>query len=236
MQVYWGLVLLALLVFGGWLWLRASGRSAIQASSLQPVLTRQTSSPKKLIRVCRKGEKRPCYTGRLGTNGVGLCKAGHQVCVGGRFGSCVGQHLPAKSELCDGKDNDCNGQVDEPFASRGKPCSVRRNGILWRGRYQCSKDRTQLVCHPIRLARVFPILEVRPRHQRFRIKFGGRVRRVRGRLHLKIRRRTRVKIERRGYYACYIRVSPRQKRLFLYMRRRDPNSLAPLDSYCLKRR
>jgi hypothetical protein len=55
---------------------------------------------------------RACYTGPSGTQGVGECRAGIQICTNGVWGTCQGEVLP-QSEICDGKDNDCNGQIDE---------------------------------------------------------------------------------------------------------------------------
>jgi hypothetical protein len=53
-----------------------------------------------------------CYTGPSGTNGVGICVGGIQTCTSGSWGTCVGQVLPT-TEICDGKDNDCDGPIDE---------------------------------------------------------------------------------------------------------------------------
>ena len=61
---------------------------------------------------CTNGQKRSCYGGPSGTAGKGICKAGTQTCTGGNWSSCVGQALPTQ-EICDGKDNNCNGRVDE---------------------------------------------------------------------------------------------------------------------------
>lgn len=62
----------------------------------------------------------PCYSGPSGTAGVGVCKAGTQTCSGGTWGTCLGEILPS-AEICDGKDNNCNGQTS--------PRSMRRT---WR--------------------------------------------------------------------------------------------------------
>ena len=54
-----------------------------------------------------------CDTGLLG-----VCAAGTETCEQGNFGSCI-QTTQAGTEVCDGLDNDCNGQVDEGFDSDG---------------------------------------------------------------------------------------------------------------------
>ncbi|MCB9648735.1 MAG: VWA domain-containing protein [Deltaproteobacteria bacterium] len=60
--------------------------------------------------------RRSCYEGPTGTNGVGICRSGQQQCLGGTFNTpCTGQVVPASSEACDQRDDDCDGQVDEDF-------------------------------------------------------------------------------------------------------------------------
>ncbi|TNE43121.1 MAG: hypothetical protein EP343_34510 [Deltaproteobacteria bacterium] len=59
------------------------------------------------------GVTKSCYSGPTGTEGKGICKAGTQTCSAGTFGACVGEVKPQSSEVCDNKDNDCNGMVDE---------------------------------------------------------------------------------------------------------------------------
>ena len=69
---------------------------------------------------------RDCYTGSSGctpmSNGaydcVGLCQAGTQTCSIGSWSPCNGQILP-QQELCNNKDDNCNGQKDESLM---QPC------------------------------------------------------------------------------------------------------------------
>ncbi len=63
---------------------------------------------------------RSCYSGLEETVGVGLCVAGTQACVDGKYGVCSGEVLPTE-EACNGFDDDCDGQVDEDEA--GAPLS-----------------------------------------------------------------------------------------------------------------
>jgi hypothetical protein len=66
-----------------------------------------------------------CYTGPAGTENVGLCRGGTQICVAGAWGSCVGEVLPGVEtcnpdvnnnnnidENCDGSDLDCGFTCD----------------------------------------------------------------------------------------------------------------------------
>ncbi len=55
---------------------------------------------------CTSGSVRKC-----GTN-VGVCKTGTQKCVNGKWADCTGGVEPT-SEICDTKDNDCDGSIDE---------------------------------------------------------------------------------------------------------------------------
>jgi hypothetical protein len=57
---------------------------------------------------CTQGTTEAC-----GSN-VGECKAGTHVCTNNAWGACLGEVTPT-TESCDGKDNDCNGQVDDGF-------------------------------------------------------------------------------------------------------------------------
>jgi hypothetical protein len=64
---------------------------------------------------CLEGDTESCYSGPMGTDGVGTCVAGVRTCdpATNTFGPCVGEVLPADAEACDGLDENCNGQVDD---------------------------------------------------------------------------------------------------------------------------
>jgi hypothetical protein len=67
--------------------------------------------------VCQPGETQACYDGDPATQNVGECKGGAKACASGQWSeTCEGQVLPAGAEACDGKDEDCNGQVDDAIA------------------------------------------------------------------------------------------------------------------------
>jgi hypothetical protein len=66
---------------------------------------------------CVTDEARECYDGPDGTEGVGLCRAGTQMCAASGDGSewteCEGAVVPS-AESCDGgADEDCDGAIDE---------------------------------------------------------------------------------------------------------------------------
>lgn len=74
--------------------------------------------------ICNPDSTQSCYTGPAGTSGAGSCHAGTATCnsSGTAFGACTGQVVPI-AEICDGSDNDCNGQTDDGF-SVGMQCHV----------------------------------------------------------------------------------------------------------------
>jgi len=68
--------------------------------------------------LCKVPSGMPCTEGQMkdcGTN-VGECVRGTQRCVDGVFGDCEGATGPV-AETCDGKDNDCDDQIDDELAT-----------------------------------------------------------------------------------------------------------------------
>ena len=64
---------------------------------------------------CNPGETRPCYTGRAGTEDVGVCQGGTQECLsdGSGYGNCDGQVVPTKEICGNNLDDDCDHETDE---------------------------------------------------------------------------------------------------------------------------
>ena len=99
---------------------------------------------------CTVGTSRGCYTGPMGTAGVGTCREGVQRCVatsdgrGAEWATCEGQVLPA-ANLCDGIDRACTGTPQagcECTAGATRACysgaaSTRNVGICRDGMQTC---------------------------------------------------------------------------------------------------
>ena len=70
--------------------------------------------------------QKSCYSGHPDdlTETNTSCRSGTQACTGEFYSECEGQVLP-ETEVCDGVDNDCNGQVDEvPDCANAPPVAI----------------------------------------------------------------------------------------------------------------
>lgn len=81
----------------------------------------------------------PCYTSSLATRNVGVCQDGVQTCSFGQWGNCIGQILPS-DEICDGKDNDCDKQVDEGDLCQGGICCAGICCMIPHANESCSNN------------------------------------------------------------------------------------------------
>jgi len=81
--------------------------------------------------------------------GVGECqKTGVRACTadGGAVECNVTPGDPSP-ELCDGRDNDCDGAYDEDFPEKGKPCQVGQGECVRNGVFACRADGTGVECN-----------------------------------------------------------------------------------------
>ena len=86
-----------------------------------------------------------CYEGPAVNINVGECRAGVRHIIDGKRGICVGQVLPT-TEICDGKDNDCDGNVDYKAVDTNLTCDTRKPGDCASGLTACSNG--VLSCKP----------------------------------------------------------------------------------------
>jgi len=73
---------------------------------------------------CTPGDWRACWPGAETQRHVGACSDGMQHCTHeGRWSACEGATLPAAAETtCDGRDEDCDGEVDEELRNACGGC------------------------------------------------------------------------------------------------------------------
>ncbi len=101
----------------------------------------------------KKMLSRQCYTGKTGCvrqpDGTykcnGICKAGSQVCFSGKWeNKCVDEALP-KAEACNGKDDDCDGKVDEDWPVN-QNCYAGQLHCRDTGKWLCKPDGSGVFC------------------------------------------------------------------------------------------
>jgi len=74
--------------------------------------------------------------GACTTGASGVCAAGTTNCVNARL--VCSQNVQASAEVCDGLDNDCNGQVDDGNPGGGSACSTGQQGVCAPGTTACT--------------------------------------------------------------------------------------------------
>lgn len=77
---------------------------------------------------------------------AGECQFGTKICNNGFWGPCE-EGIGPTQEICDGRDNDCDGLYDEDFHNLLHPCNKGQGICLRTGAWICSQDGSQLECN-----------------------------------------------------------------------------------------
>ncbi len=86
--------------------------------------------------------------GRSCSAGLGDCKrSGTWVCKADKTGIvCNAKAGPKRTEVCDGRDNDCDGKVDEDWRNKGTPCAAGSGTCKQKGTFVCKPDGSGVQC------------------------------------------------------------------------------------------
>lgn len=94
-----------------------------------------------LVGCCDEGDVQDCG------NDVGECQKGQMTCqADGSWGQCENAVGPT-DDLCDSKDNDCDGNTDEDFINLNSACQIGQGDCLSHGIYACTEDGQTTECN-----------------------------------------------------------------------------------------
>ncbi|MFT3709420.1 MAG: MopE-related protein [Archangium sp.] len=100
---------------------------------------------------CNTGDSEVCG------GGMGECKAGLRICLDSRiWGPCIGE-VRATSELCDGKDNDCDGVIDDDPSNA--PACPLNTGVCEFSVQQCRDGGFVNNCGPATYGPMYEVQE-----------------------------------------------------------------------------
>ena len=79
------------------------------------------------------------------------CSGGAAECETHVWSNCYGLIVPT-SEKCDGKDSDCDGEIDEDVATGGSCVVAGQKGVCAEGAESCDRERGVTVCEQVKTA------------------------------------------------------------------------------------